>query len=159
MNHIKTTHIMSNIKIQNSHQITITECNSLFKLLDLDPDDNNGRKDVDTDAIIQEVHQNPKKSQEATRERDDEGQSHVQLVFANDACQHVEKIDTLRDVVTLLLDKYQEATRGRDNNIKTTLHLACENGPAFEVVCLLLSSWSDDVRTTTVNGSTHLHDA
>jgi ankyrin repeat protein len=63
------------------------------------------------------------------------------------------------DVVKLLLERWPEAIREKDDYGYTPLHMAaeCTKGPTFEVVKLLLERWPEGIREKNHDGTTPLH--
>uniref|UniRef100_A0A7S2GUR4 Uncharacterized protein n=1 Tax=Helicotheca tamesis TaxID=374047 RepID=A0A7S2GUR4_9STRA len=156
--------------------------NNIFKLLDLDPFDDEGREQVDSDAIIREAQRNPCCT-DVMNTFSSTGRRCLPLHQAIMLRAPISVIDALcspyalearylndkpvlnfaiehgasTSLVSFLLEKQPNAVRQKTRNDYTPLHSACRYKSSLEVVALLFDKWPDASKEKSILGHTPLH--
>eukprot|EP00957_Ditylum_brightwellii_P051072 3872041-Ditylum_brightwellii.AAC.1 len=162
----------------------MSEAESMFHLLALNPQSQEERKKLDSDAIIRAVQLNPFSAQVTYKFPYNDYRhfplhqaimlrSPVSVINAlcssnamrckcvgGNALHYASSNQASLDVILLLLKKLPvEAAREKDRHGHTPLHLACSNRATLNVVSLLLEYWPESIKETDENGYTSLHTA
>jgi len=153
---------------------------NLFRLLDLDPFNQEEREKLDGNAIIKEVQKNPGSAESKYRfscrylcfpliqalhlkaSVDVLDALCTPQVIRNeligDRALHIALVNKLSlRVVSFLLNKWPKAPQTKKQGGFTPLHIACQCHPSLNVLLLLLHFWPNALREKNVIGDTPLH--